>query len=95
MSAWLYGWMSTAPVRSAYACAWTSDSSSVAPTSSMVAPYPRVAVSLGSGAPTGMYTLAAMPSSWAASATPWAWLPALAATTPRAFSSSLRRDIRV
>ena len=58
------------------------------PICSTCAPYARVATSLGSGAPSGMKTVERMPSSWAASATPWAWLPALAATTPRAFSSS-------
>ena len=42
-----------------------------------------------------MNTVALMPSSWAASATPWAWLPAEAATTPRARSSGLSREIRV
>src|SRR5215212_8865767 len=47
------------------------------------------------GAPSGMKTVALMPSACAARATPWAWLPADAATTPRAFSSSERRDIRV
>ena len=65
------------------------------PSCSTCAPYARVATSLGSGAPSGMKTVERMPSSWAASATPWAWLPALAATTPRAFSSSLSRAIRV
>ena len=35
-----------------------------------------------------MTTVAAQPSSPAANATPWAWLPALAATTPRARSAS-------
>ena len=65
------------------------------PSCSTSAPYPRVAISLGIGAPRGMKTVDLMPSSLAASATPWAWFPALAATTPRAFSWSLRRDIRV
>ena len=37
----------------------------------------------GSARPSGMNTVAWMPSSCAASATPCAWLPALAATTPR------------
>ena len=41
-----------------------------------------------------MKTVACVPSSPAASATPWAWLPALAATTPRARSSSVSREIR-
>src|SRR6516165_8522633 len=35
-----------------------------------------------------MTTVAAQPSRPAANATPWAWLPALAATTPRARSAS-------
>ena len=36
-----------------------------------------------------MKTVAAMPASRAAHATAWPWLPALAATTPAARSSSL------
>ena len=35
-----------------------------------------------------------MPSIWAASATPWAWLPADAATTPWARSSAESREMR-
>src|SRR6478736_9676463 len=46
------------------------------------------------GAPFGMKTVDLMPSAVAASATPCAWLPALAATTPRARSSSLSVDMR-
>ena len=69
-------------------CAATSASSTVRADSCTSAPYPLVAATLGIGAPTGMKTVAAMPSSRAASATPWAWLPALAATTPRARSSA-------
>jgi hypothetical protein len=46
------------------------------------APYARVAATFGSGAPSGMKTVDVLPSSDAASATPCAWLPALAATTP-------------
>src|SRR3984957_12513150 len=41
-----------------------------------------------------MMTVAFTPSSAAANATPGAWWPALAATTPRARSSSLSREIR-
>ena len=93
-SAWSNGWMNTAPVRSAKVCAATSDSSTVLPTSSTCAPYPLVAATFGSGAFTGMKTVACAPTSPAASATPWAWLPALAATTPRARSSAERREIR-
>ena len=93
-SGWSNGWMSTAPVRSAYSWAATSDSSTVSPTSWISAPYPLVAATFGSAAPTGMNTVAAVPSRLAASATPWAWLPALAATTPRARSASVMRAIR-
>src|SRR5829696_4183271 len=42
-----------------------------------------------------MKTVAVMPSSCAASATPCAWLPALAATTPRSRSAADSRAIRV
>src|SRR6478609_8995988 len=45
-------------------------------------------------APTGMYTFAVDPTSDAASATPCAWLPADAATTPAAFSCADSRAIR-
>ena len=54
-----------------------------------------MAATLGRAAPTGMNTVAVVPSSDAASATPWAWLPALAATTPRARSAGLSRAMRV
>ena len=94
MSTWSNGWISTAPVSSANRRAPTSDSSSTLPSKTTSAPYPRVACSLGIGAPSGMNTVDRMPSSWAASATPWAWLPAEAATTPRARSSGVSRKIR-
>ena len=41
-----------------------------------------------------MKTVELMPSVEAASATPWAWLPADAATTPLARSSADRREMR-
>ena len=41
------------------------------------------------GAPSGIQTTLGMPMSVAASATPWAWLPAEQAMTPRARSSSV------
>jgi hypothetical protein len=41
-----------------------------------------------------MITVALAPSRAAAKATPWAWLPALAATTPQARSASVSREIR-
>ena len=80
--------MNTAPVRSAKASASATASSTHVPCRMTSAPYPRVASTLGSGAPAGMTTVAAQPSRPAANATPWAWLPALAATTPRARSAS-------
>jgi hypothetical protein len=80
--------MKTAPVLSAYARASLTVSSTQLPYRMTRAPYPRVAWTLGSGALSGMITVAAQPSRLAANATPWAWLPALAATTPRARSAS-------
>src|SRR3954454_13708690 len=94
MSMWSKGWISTAPVSAENSFAAMSASSMLRPWNRTSAPYPRVAFSLGIGAPSGMNTVDLMPSIWAASATPWAWLPALAATTPAAFSSADRRDIR-
>ena len=95
MSTWSNGWTSTAPDSCAYAWAATSESSSVAPEGITRAPYALVAETLGSAASSGMKTTASMPSICAARATPWAWLPALAATTPCAFCSSDIRESRV
>ena len=53
-----------------------------------------VAAIFGNDAPVGMYTRAVIPSSVADQATPCAWFPALAATTPRARSSAVSREIR-
>ena len=86
--------MRTAPVCSAYARALTSASSTVCPECRTCAPYARVAATLGSGAFSGMKTVELVPSSDAASATPWALLPALAATTPRSRSAGLSPAIR-
>ncbi len=94
MSSWSKGWISTAPVSAAKARAASSAWSMYLPSKTTSAPYPRVAFSLGIGAPSGMNTVALMPSICAASATPWAWLPAEAATTPAARSSGDSRDIR-
>lgn len=66
----------------------------IAPDSTTSAPYARVADTLGRDAPVGMYTRAGMPNVVADHATPCAWLPALAATTPRARSSSESPVIR-
>ena len=54
-----------------------------------------MASTLGIGARSGITTVAEAPSSPAAKATPCAWLPALAATTPRARSASDSRAILV
>ncbi len=54
-----------------------------------------MAATFGSGARSGMTTVAEAPSSPAANATPCAWFPALAATTPRARSASDIRAILV
>lgn len=86
--------MKTAPVRSAYSWAAASVSSTTSPCSRTSAPYSRVAATLGSGAPTGMKTVERTPSRVEARATPWAWLPALAATTPAARSSGESPAIR-
>ena len=43
----------------------------------------------------GITMVAAMPSLAAAHATPWAWLPADAAMTPRFFSSGLKAQSRL
>ncbi len=85
-SGWSNGWIRIAPVRSANSCAATRLSSTVFPANSTFAPYALVAATFGSGAPTGMNTVDCAPSMPAAKATPCAWLPALAATTPRARS---------
>ncbi len=86
--------MNTDPLASAYRCAACSASSTVVPCNRTSAPYSRVAATLGSGAASGMKTVERTPSSEAASATPWAWLPALAATTPPARCTGERPAIR-
>ena len=94
MSVWSNGWMKTAPVSSANSLARTRAWVRYSPWKRTSAPYPFVALILGIGAPIGMNTVAWIPSSCAASATPCAWLPADAATTPRARSSSVSRERR-
>ena len=86
--------MKTAPVCSAYSWAAARVSSTTWPCSRTSAPYSRVAATLGRGAPTGMKTVERTPSSEEARATPCAWFPALAATTPAARSTGLRPAIR-
>ncbi len=68
-----------------------TETTSVAPTlADIEAPAARVAESFGRATPIGMKIVERMPSSRAANATPCAWLPADAATTPRDLSSSMR-----
>lgn len=86
--------MKTAPVSWAYSWAAASVSSTTWPCNLTSAPYSRVAATFGSGAPTGMKTVARTPSSAEASATPCAWFPALAATTPAARSTGDSPAIR-
>ena len=82
MSGWSNGWIRTAPVSASNSRAARRQSSIDVPTKRISAPYARVAFSFGIGAPCGMNTVDLIPSSCAASATPCAWLPALAATHP-------------
>ena len=86
--------MKVAPVSAAKARAAISASSTVCPAKRTCAPYASVAATFGSGAPSGMKTVDLLSSSDAASATPCAWLPALAATTPLARSAADRLAIR-
>ncbi len=94
MSRWSKGWMNTAPVRSAYSWAARKVSSTTCPCRRTSAPYSWVAATFGSGAPTGMNTVERTPRREEASATPCAWLPALAATTPAARCSGSRPAMR-
>ena len=94
MSVWSKGWISTAPVSSANALAATIAWSRYWPWKRTSAPYAMVARTFGIGAPSGMNTVDLMPSRVAESATPCAWLPAEAATTPFARSASESREMR-
>lgn len=60
-----------------------------------VPPRERTPCTLSSGVVVGMTMVARMPSREAASATPWAWLPAEAVITPRSRWAGVRRDKRV
>jgi len=94
MSGCSNGGTTTAPSRSAHAAQADALSSKPPGVSTTSAPYARVASTLGSGAPSGMNTVARTPARRADSATPCAWLPAEAHATPRARSSSVRREMR-
>ena len=88
------GWMKTRSCSAASALARARVCSTVLPCRTTSAPYEPVASTLGSGAPSGITTVALVPSSAAANATPWPWLPALAAMTPRARCASASRAMR-
>jgi hypothetical protein len=82
--------MKVAPVASTYARAPAIASSSASPLITTSAPYVFVASTFAIGASWGTKIVARMPASRAAQATACAWLPALAATTPAARSTSSR-----
>ena len=76
------GGMKVRPSLSASARATALVSSNVSPTSRTSAPMRRTAFTLMAGVVRGMQTTAEVPRRCAESATPWAWLPADAVTTP-------------
>ena len=85
------GWTNTIPLSRARSCAAARHSSILAPPMWTVAPWPRVASALAIGASAGTKTSHGTPSAAAAAATPCAWLPAEAATTPPRSAPSRRR----
>ena len=85
----------TRPVRSDISPARAFASSKERPCATTSAPSRRTASILIAGVVSGMTMTAPNPKRRAASATPWAWLPADAATTPRAASASSSRTIRL
>ena len=76
------------PPSRARSCAAARHSSSDAPPTCTVAPCPRAASALAIGASAGTNTSHGTPRAAAAAASPWAWLPAEAATTPCAQPAS-------
>jgi hypothetical protein len=78
------GWTSRRAPSSAYAAAARRAASIPPGTCSTRAPQRRVRATFTAFAPSGTKIVASEPNRAAANATPWAWLPALAATTPRA-----------
>ena len=76
------------PEASANPRAWAHASSKVSPWSTVSAPREATASTLIRGVVTGMTMTARQPRRFAPRATPWAWLPAEAATTPRARASA-------
>ena len=92
------GWASTAPVASLAASAAAPASSYVAPptTSSIHSPpMDWIRSRFWRGVAEGTNTRPWMPRAEQLSATPWAWLPALAHTTPRRRSSAFMEEIRL
>ena len=74
--------------RSARSCAAARHSSSEAPPTCTIAPWPRAASAFAIGASAGTNTSQRTPRAAAAAASPCAWLPADAATTPFAQPAS-------
>ena len=90
-----YGCTITRPVSAAMARIRSRASMLSADSRSTVAPYPRVAATLSGLASAGMSTRASTPSSRAASASAWAWLPAEIVIVPSSRSSGVRARSRL
>ncbi len=92
------GWMNAAPSRSPYASASRSESSKVSPissTSTNLPPNSFTCEIFWRGVVVGMKILPGISSALHEYATPWAWLPALAQTTPLASCSSDKLRMRL
>lgn len=92
-SGWSKGGTNSAPDAAASATACALASSKLSPWRTAAAPRARTASTLIVGVTTGMTIVAGTPSVWAASATPCAWFPADAATTPAARRAAGARAI--
>ncbi len=85
------GWMNSRSRSSASWRASTADSMTSAPMSSTVAPRSRVRATFTNGVLSGITMWVSSPSNVPCRATPWAWLPADMATTPRPGATSSKR----
>jgi hypothetical protein len=86
------GWTKVRPSASAIPWAIAPASSTPSPSSSTRAPSRRVFSTFMNGVKVGITIVAGMPSRRAWWATPWAWLPADMAITPRPRASSGSRE---
>ncbi|MNH24899.1 hypothetical protein D3C79_848560 [compost metagenome] len=89
------GGTKVAPSLSASFRAWARAWGKLSPCNTTWPPRERTPSTLSSGVVVGITMVARMPSSRAARATPWAWLPAEAVITPRWRWAGLRRLRRV